>query len=214
MPPKKDDVQSTLSDLVKKIEDLTLQVTNSSAKQDDTARKLDSYLTKHDILEKQTKSIEKGLNELEQHGRSHSCRFFGLSTPQENCPFSTSRAVYKSILPILSIAVEEKILDCVPSLLECIDMSHKLPARDDDTEPPVLVRFRSKLVRLAILKSKSKYFKTSGAKFSIVEDLTRKNQALLKSTKARDDVQSCWVRNGRIFYKTKKEPSKTLQASL
>lgn len=210
MPPKKDD---TLLDLVDQVKKLSSLITSLEAKQAEISSKLDEHLLNNDRLASRVSFIELRQNELEQHSRAHCCRLFGLSVPDDNDPFITSEAVYAALLPILKLSVEDNFLKSVPSLLDTIDMSHKLPpTKENENTPPILVRFRSKLIRLAVLKTKGKYFKQSSNKFSIVEDLTKMNSALYKKTKDRQDVLSAWIRNGKIFYKLKKDPTKSLVA--
>ena len=68
----------------------------------------------------------------------------------------------------------------------------------------ILVRFRSKLLKAAIMKSKKEYFTANpDEKFSLSDDLTQYNAKLLKQTKNHPDTESAWSLNGRIKYKKK-----------
>ena len=51
-------------------------------------------------------------------------------------------------------------------------------------------------------------------KFSITDDLTRKNSLLLKFTKERSDVASAWSSGGKIKFKLKSDPNKIHTASI
>ena len=153
-------------------------------------------------------------NDSAQHQRSHSVRIFGIQTAQDdiNDPFTISNQVYEAILPILHTAVENKQLVSVPSLLDTIDIAHILPSRSGQNT--IICRFRSKLIRLAIMRNKKSYFtRQSAAKFSISDDLTRLNYLLLKKTKENPDTTACWFSNGKVKYRCKND-DKTHTASL
>ena len=54
---------------------------------------------------------------------------------------------------------------------------------------------------MVIMKSKKEYFKNSGNKWSIGDELTAANAKLLKQTKNRDDVKSAWMAGTKIKFK-------------
>ena len=134
--------------------------------------------------------LEYTTNDIEQHQRSHSVRIFNLSLPSDSPtdPLTVSQHVYSAISPILKIALDNNSLPSMPSLIDTIDIAHTLPSRNDST-PPIIARFCSKLIRLAVMKSKRSYFSSNPTlKFSITDNLTHKNSLLLKQTKERSDV--------------------------
>ena len=204
MPPKVNDViTSALADLKDEIKSIHT--------------KLDSHYKLFTTNEKKMKKLESSVNDIEQHQRGHNIRIFGLALPSEdsNDPLSVSQHVYSLALkPILEIACEKKSLPSIPSFLETIDISHTLPSRDN-TNPPIIVRLRSKLLRLVIMRHKKSFFTNNNApNFSITDDLTRLNAMLLKQTRERSDVSSAWSLNGKIKYKVKSDPVKVLTASI
>ena len=203
MPPKANDAIATaLADLKDEIKSIH--------------SKLDSHFQLFSTQENKIKNLELLTNDIEQHQRLHSIRIFGLPLPptDTNDPFSVTHHVYTALTPILEIAKDKKSLPCIPPLLDTIDISHTLPSRDNST-PPIIVRFKSKLIRLAVMRHKKAYFtNNSDHKFSITDDLTRKNSLLLKFTKERSDVASAWSSGCKIKYKLKSDPNKILTASI
>ena len=203
MPPKSSDLSAIQASLV----DLTEQIRLMN-------KNLNDSLDKQEKLSRRISEVEILANDTAQHQRSHSVRIFGLQTTQEdnNDPFTVSSQVYEAILPILNIAVECKQLASVPPLLDTIDIAHILPSRSGQNT--IICRFRSKLMRLAVLRNKKTYFtKQSAIKFSISDDLTRLNYMLLKKTKENPDTTACWFANGKIKYRIKND-DKTHIASL
>ena len=106
---------------------------------------------------------------------------------------SINKVVYNHLLPILKLTFkEEEISEVAPSLLNVIDISHKIKT---DGPPLIHCRKRSKLLRDLIMQFKGVYFKTSGDeyKFSTVEDLTPLNHQLIKQTKECVDIELAWL---------------------
>ena len=195
-----------IASLTSAIQQLTEKITQMDSK-------LDSTLVKIEAVNTRVSTIEERLNQVEQHQRSHSIRIFGLKMEsKESTLWSTAHCVFDALKPILQLAVDAAALPTLPSVLEVIDIAHPLPSKDTAT-PPIIVRLRSKLYRAMILNFKASYFKQPEAvKFSIVEDMTKANALLLKTTKEKPDVLAAWFRNGRVKYKLSSDTSKTLTA--
>ena len=157
---------------------------------------------------KKMSEIETRFDDIEQYARAHSVKILGLKLADTSSSFSTSSGVHSALAPIFQIAVEDGLLPNVPTLFEWIDIAHTLQNSNKDDPPTIVVRLRSKLFKEAVMRSKAKFFKKSDTSFSIVDDLTKKNAALLKSTKLREDVKMAWYRSGKVRFRLKKDSDK------
>ena len=197
MPPKKQPVEGGVSlEEISKLLDEKLTNINT---------KLDNVLVNQAAVEKRVNTCETDIQILQQRERSHNLRILGLklSSSETPSPFGTAGEVYNLLVePILKLAVAETTLIKVPSMWECFDACHVLPAKKDQI-PAIHVRFQSKMIRELILTKKGQFFKTSEIKCSIYENLSPANRTLLRQTKEREDVERAWTRNGRIKFMLK-----------
>ena len=185
------------------IEDLSKILDDKLSKLDS---KLDEALSKYGNVEKRLSTCESDIGHLLQRERGNNLRIIGLKIPTSPSPnvLTTADSVYKTLLePIFQLALAEKILPVVPSLLESIDACHTIHTKKPEEIPPVHCRLRSKLLRDIIFTFKSRFFKANKLQYSIYEDLTPATRSLLRTTKERDDVESAWTRNGRVKFKLK-----------
>ena len=185
------------------IEDLSKILEDKLSKLDS---KLDEALSKYGNVEKRVTNCESEIGHLLQRERGNNLRIIGLqipTSPSHNV-LTTADSVYKNLLePIFQLALAEKVLPIVPSLLESIDACHTIHTKKPEEIPPIHCRLRSKVLRDVIFSFKSRFFKANKLQYSIYEDLTPATRSLLRKTKERDDVESAWTRNGRIKYKLK-----------
>ena len=167
--------------------------------------KIDNILQNQNKLESSVQTNKTDIGILQQRERNHNLRIIGLKQPvvDKPKPFFTAEYTFSTVIePILKVALEDKAIPSLPSLLEVVDACHILPSKKDET-PTIHIRFQSKLIRDVILSYKSQFFKRSDLRCSIFEDLCPSTRALLQETKARPDVERVWTRNGRIKYTLK-----------
>ena len=185
---------------------------------DSLHKKIDVISSTLDQNVKDVKTLSSSLNTLEQHSRSHSIKIFNLPLDENIGKQSTSLAkhLYTSVFkPILTLAVGENFLDDVPPVFELVDTAHLLPSAKGKP-PPIHVRLRSKIYKEAIMRNKKAHFaKLDDPKSAplLLDDITKMNADLMKATRSRDDVLSCWFFAGRVRYKTKENPDKILVAN-
>ena len=196
MPPKKNPNEITLSDIAASIQTLN--------------KKMDVLNQKFDKQGSDISSIKTHLNSIEQNQRSHSIRVFNLEVDfaTNNTSVLLANFLYDNWLgPILDTAINEKFISSKPGPLDLIDTCHPLPALPDKV-PAILVRLRSKILKEALMRHKKLFFSSlddSSKLPTIVDDITKMNAMLLKSTKERVDVESAWYFNGKIRYKLKSD---------
>ena len=190
---------TNIYELIKKISD-KLDVLSEQVK--DLASKLDHQNKAISILQSDFIEIAKKNNDLEQRSREHCRRIWGLqhAAVNTNDPLEISTIVFNALKPILDIAKLNKIIEEIPNRFELIDTAHILPKGKLPVHP-IHVRLRSKNYWMVIMKSKKEYFKNSGNKWSIGDELTAANAKLLKQTKNRDDVKSAWMASTKIKFK-------------
>ena len=151
-------------------------------------------------------TCESDIGHLLQCERGNNLRIIGLKIPTSPSPnvLTTADSVYKTLLePIFQMAMAEKVLPVVPTLLESIDACHTIHTKKPEDIPPVHCRLRSKVLRDIIFTFKSRFFKANKLQYSIYEDLTPATRSLLRKTKERDDVENAWTRNGLVKFKLK-----------
>ena len=201
MAPKLD-----LTALQSAISTLTATVVEMEKKLENRLVSLENKL--ESTVVKKISVIEKRCDEIKQYARAHSVKILGLKLPDTSSSFSTSTGIHTALALIIQVAVDDGLLPNVPLMTELIDIAHPLQAFNKDDPPTIVVCLRSKLFKEALMRSKSKYFKKSDTSFTIVDDLTKRNAALLKTTKLREDVKMAWYRSGKIKYRLKNDPDK------
>ena len=202
-------ILDALAKLTSKVENLDTKVSNLNLK----IYQFSKLAADH---EKRISDLEISCNNNEQHQRSHSIRIWKFPLEDENSKdtFKVSQQVYKALTPILKLATTNKLLPKVPAMMDIIDIAHPLP-KSKNGASSIIVRLRSKLFREAIMRCKKSYFEENPDQtFSISDDLTKPNAQLLKHMRNRPDIDSAWSYNGKIKYKTRKDPHKICTASL
>ena len=174
-------------------------------------------------------------NYYEQRLRAYSCKLhnFPVSVDKDDVMKSLSqlRNVYNTlIVPILSLAVENKRIAAVPSFVNCIDIGHYLskhkmtyaeatatagdlppttenedqePPEDDSRKPSFILRFVSRTIRDLFMTFKKDIvtdFNKNGAGLRIGDDLTQGNRANMSYLYDHKEVSKTRMRNSRVQF--------------
>ena len=179
-------VEGRLTALEKKVSDNLSTISSNT----DAISKLDVDLLKTDIdlvrsLSHQSISIA---NDSEQYSRMRSVRIRGLRVED-------GRNAAEAAVQLF----QEKL--CLPDIsLADIDVAHPLPMKKSisgpDQSPPILVKFRSRRSRDAVIR-KRKLLK--GTVTSIEEDLTSLNIQLINRLRNSEDVDKTWSWGRKVF---------------
>ena len=190
MPPKQDKLDDFYEKIVGKIDE-----TNSRFE-----KKLDAILESQASIKNRLEQTEAALHNLQNRDRQFNVRIVGLKVPENS---SAANYVFNTIIePILKLAAQNKDCDFIsdtPTLIQTISACHPIPTKPDAT-PAIHVRFTSKLIREAILIHKGRFLKNNPLNASIYEDLTPQMRTLFQQTKAREDVEKCFTRSGRVKF--------------
>ena len=210
-------VDNLRNQLSGRIDSLVVTVKELSASIDSIKAEQRSIKTNQLKIEEDLVKLSSAINAREQHSRNSSIRIQGLQVSDETSkdPVATSEIIYsKLIYPILKLAQEDKIIKEVPSMLQTIEFSHTLPSRNpvspsDKKTYPIICRFHSRLIRSLIFKYKRDFLqgKTEMKNVFISEDLTAVNFKKMMELKKDESILSAWSRGGKIFFKTKEDPS-------
>lgn len=131
-------------------------------------------------------------NDVEQYGRRNNIRIRGLSLDEG---VSCRTAVKNFVGTKLQTEITE----------EDIEIAHILPSQPSDTTaatsrrdgpPPIIVKFRSREVRDAVLKKRRAL---KGTRYTVVEDLTALNSKTLTRVSRDPNVASAWTWNGKVI---------------
>ena len=138
--------------------------------------------TAHDEIANQVSDIKAELDDLEQYGRRNNLRINGIpETESEN----TTELVKTLANDKLGVTLDDRDFD----------RSHRVGK--SGTHPrSILVKFTNYTARNIVIKQRRKL---KGSGITIQEDLTKKNQNLLKKTAQQTGVVSTWSRDGRVF---------------
>lgn len=139
----------------------------------------------------ETDQIRQDLDDLEWQSRKLNLEFHGIPFTEDEDPLSKVNAV------AATIQVPELTASDVVSV-------HRLPSSRDRV-PAIIVRFANQSTKDAFLKKKSELNKLKHHCY-ILENLTKKNKALLAVTKewARNcGFKYAWHKNGKIYIKQK-----------
>ena len=192
------DKQDTLEKLVTRVGVLETKV----EEQDAVIKSLMSEVT----------SLKGKVNTLEQLQRSNTIRLFGF--PGSNDETHLASKVYDRILkPILTAAKTKGDISSVPQLnntVEEVFRAGKFSPGANKPPPPIIIKFNSSNIRLAVLKNKrnstpqpTEGEKASGIKrFVIAEDLTTPTYRKLQDLQKDDRVVKAWTVAGEIWFVT------------
>jgi len=103
--------------------------------------------------------LEDKVNRLEQHHRGWSIRVLNLpvTEAEEKDPFGVINKVYTNVLlPILSGAIDRKLLGTLPSAHDLLEVAHVLPAKSGSTKP-IIARFYNRNLRDLCIRLKKDF---------------------------------------------------------
>jgi hypothetical protein len=157
--------------------------------------------------------LSEKVNRLEQSLRSNSLRIHGLPVTSSTPPTAVPGIVFKEIItPIFEAAQRCGDLppSHAPSMHFTLSHAFTIPSKKNSSSCPVIVKFYSEFIRSLIFKHKRDALPTTTdlpsnrirPKFSIYEDLTSSNHALLRSFADDPRVKSAWSFSGQIRFKT------------
>ena len=157
--------------------------------------------------------LSEKVNRLEQSLRSNSLRIHGLPVTSSTPPTAVPGIVFKEIItPIFEAAQRCGDLppSHAPSMHFTLCHAFTIPSKKNSSSCPVIVKFYSEFIRSLIFKHKRDALPTTTdlpsnrirPKFSIYEDLTSSNHALLRSFADDPRVKSAWSFSGQIRFKT------------
>lgn len=210
VPTTFEDLAALTANIAKRLSAIEVLLTASKAENAKLAKELTESRA-------EAASLRDQVNNLEQHGRGWSVRVMGLQLPEdeESIPERVMHHLHEKLLkPILEGAVARGLLQSVPPANAVLETAHVLPAREGATRP-IIARFYTRNLRALVFKLKREFAPREqrsradpntnqrGPKFiySIYDDLTRANFAMLKKLSNDSRVQSCWSANGQIKYK-------------
>ena len=163
------------------------------------------------------KTIKEKTNAQDQQLKSNAVRLFNF--PGSNDETGLPAKIYDRILkPILVAAKAKGDLATVPQLNNVIEEAFRagrFAAGPNKPPPPVIIKFTSPAVRLAILKNKrtntpspSEAEKALGLKrFALAEDLTTPTYRKLQELQKEERVSKAWTMGGEIWFVTTGENS-------
>jgi len=203
---KLDMILSEISE-VKQLVNRVATLENQVAEQDNTIQFLTSEVTS---LRAEVKTLKEKVNHSDQLQKGNALRLFGF--PGSNDETSLSSKIYDRVLkPILVAAKSKGDLSTVPQLNNVIEDSFrigKFSPGPNKPPPPIIIKFSSPAVRLAILKNKRTNMpsptegeKNAGIKrFVLAEDLTSPTFKKMQELQKDDRVSKAWSINGEIFF--------------
>ncbi|XP_060082347.1 uncharacterized protein LOC132561663 [Ylistrum balloti] len=137
--------------------------------------------------EQSNASLDYKLNDLEQHGRKNSIRI--VSVEDKNDRESVEECVEKVVTLVKnSLKVDINEND--------IDIAHRLGRFNSDRPRTIICKFTHRRKKTQIL---SKRRNLRGSKIVIFEDLTKRNQDILKQAYRLKSVKHSYSVNGKLF---------------
>lgn len=137
---------------------------------------------------------ENEINDLEQYSRRSHLRVRGWKVRSGETDKCAVVRLLREKLSMKDIAVTD------------LDAAHPLPHSNKNTPPPLIVRFHRRDHRDAALIARKKL---KGSGITITEDLTRKNQELLRKLNESPDFTAAWSWMGKILAVRKGESKPT-----
>lgn len=185
---------SKIKVLEEKVEGLehSLDTSNAALKKENDALKktVDTLVTNVQGLTRRLQLLDSSHNELEQYGRKNNLLFRGLLSKEGETPEQTICDFINNTLHLKDSKSQR--INVSPS---DIDIAHPLPGKDD--KPPLMIaRFARRTIKMAVIRARRTL---AGKPFSISDDLTRKNQALLKSLRTNTNITDAWTWDGKII---------------
>jgi hypothetical protein len=153
------------------------------------------------------------VNKLDQASRATSLRILGLPISSVTPPAAVPEIVYKEIIiPCLEAAIAKGDIAAQLSsfpLHLIISNVFALPAKKDQPSCPVILKLSSELIRNIIFRHKKdalpKFTDLSTHRvrnrYSVFEDLSPSNHAILRSFADDPRVKSAWTYSGQVRFK-------------
>ena len=171
---------------------------------------------------KEIRSLKEQLNHWEQLLRGSTVRVFNLlplrGESVGNYHGLTNRVYDKIIKPCLVAAKANGEVGTVPQVQNCIEACCRVfsPTEPEPGAPPmpVVVRLASPALKTAVMKSRKAIpapEEPSTRRVLVVEDLTPPAHKLLKELQKDTRTSKVWSVNGRICYKTTRNPESVLR---
>lgn len=166
-------------------------------------------------LQKQVYALQNIVNHREQDLRNLSVRITGVPLSEEEKATTDgrflSKVVYdKLLVPVLNFAKSKGLIDRLPQLSNTVSICYRVgdPAAAVGSTPPIILKFASDAVRLAVLKAKRTSIPQPTAaekfqgisRFSINEDLTPVTYKKMRELLGDERTNSVWTVEGRIRF--------------
>lgn len=155
-------------------------------------------------LQQEVKYLKERDNLREQQSRCSVLRLFNF--PGSDSETNLAGKVYDKLLkPILAAAKSKGDISTLPQLGTTVEEAFRagrFAAGSNKPPPPVIIRFTSPAIRLAVLKNKRNNTPPSpdGAKRMIlVEDLTPATHRKMKELQADERVAKVWTMSGTLM---------------
>ena len=125
--------------------------------------------------------------------RKDSIRIYGLT--EDDIPETTEKCITK-VVELLNKKLGMNVT------LKDISIAHRLGKTSGTVQANprgVIVKFTSRIMKSEAIRQRKAL---KGTKIVIREDLTRRNQTLLKTAASHTKISSSWSHNGKIFVKS------------
>jgi hypothetical protein len=171
--------------------------------------------------DREVTNIRERLNEQEQYSRSWSIRILNMKLPAGDStdPYKVMQHVHEKLLiPIFRGALENNLIQTIPTANQILETAHILPCKPGTT-PPIIARFYSRNIRAMVFKLKKDFAPrvatepAAGTRsrdpaqgkpqFLIFEDLTRPTFNKMRAISQHESVDNCWSVSGQLRYKLK-----------
>lgn len=181
------------------VEQLEGRIFDLEKENDVLKKKVETLENQAQNNEKFSASMDYKLNELEQQGRKNSIRIVGLNDSNER------ESVEECV---------DKIVNFVNNSLEVqlsktdIDIAHRLGRYNKERPRTIICKFTHRRKKAEIIYNRRKL---SGKGQVIFEDLTKRNQDILKAAYKLDSVKNTYSIDGKLFVVLKNGKKRRLQ---
>ena len=136
------------------------------------------------------------VNELEQYSRRNCLRVFGVEETKEENPEEIIMNLAKGQLGITTITPDD------------IERTHRVGRPTEGRPRAIIVQFMGYKMRNKFIQNRRKL---KGTKIVVKEDLTYRNQQLLKTTQEHRGTDNAWSKDGKIFAHFVKDGEKIIR---
>lgn len=161
---------------------------------DDTIARLETHITdlqqSNASLTQDMKSLQSGLNHLEQHNRRWQVRITGLPASSER--FESTDTSKHLVCNFFNTSLSLNILK---SQLDC---AHRVGKPHNNTHT-MLVKFHERDIVDLLITNRSKL---KGTPFAIFEDSTQINRGLCNRLYKHPKISNSWLQRGNVWAKT------------